>query len=291
MIGRWLNRILIANIVVQSGIIATGAIVRVSGSGLGCPSWPQCTQGSYIPTVHQEESWHKWVEYGNRTLTGVLLVVAIAVASGVWLHTRNRTNRLFALAPLILTLGQAILGGITVLTGLNPVTVASHFILSTIIVWLSVHLWWRVRGNVTTSSNSYNVLSARLLLSSAAVVVVLGVLTTGSGPHSGDSDAEARFPFDPSLLARIHALSVGLLLFALWRCWRAVKNLEVSHRKYFVVVSIVAAQAIVGNIQYLTGLPATLVAVHVTLAASFWATTNVLYAALMCPENAQAAHQ
>ncbi|MEY4322845.1 MAG: hypothetical protein RL410_626 [Actinomycetota bacterium] len=291
MIGRWLNRILIANIVVQSGIIATGAVVRVSGSGLGCPSWPQCTQGSYIPTVHQEESWHKWVEYGNRTLTGVLLVVAIAVASGVWLHTRNRTNRLFALAPLILTLGQAILGGITVLTGLNPVTVASHFILSTIIVWLSVHLWWRVRGNTVTTKIARNVVNARFLLASAAVVVVLGVLTTGSGPHSGDSDAEARFPFDPSLLARIHALSVGLLLYALWRCWKSVKNLEVSRNKYLVVVAIVAAQAVVGNVQYLIGLPAALVAVHVTLAASFWATTNVFYAELMRPEGAQSPNQ
>jgi cytochrome c oxidase assembly protein subunit 15 len=277
MIGRWLNRILILNIIVQSAIIATGAIVRVSGSGLGCPSWPQCTQGSYIPTVHQEESWHKWVEYGNRTLTGILMIVAVAVASGVWLHTRNRTNRLMSLAPLGLTFGQAILGGITVLTGLNPYTVASHFLLSTIIVVLSVRLWWRVKGHEVLVDSSRILATARQLLASASVVIFLGVVTTGSGPHSGDAKAEARFSFDPSLVAKVHSLAVLVLIFSLFQIWKLSKTQPHLVPSLRVVSGLVTTQALVGIGQFALGLPALLVAIHVALAASFWASVNVLY--------------
>ena len=164
MTKAWLQRLLIINIFVQSGIIVTGAIVRVSGSGLGCPTWPQCVQGSYTPTVHPAESWHTWVEYSNRLLTGVLMVVAISVLFGVWMHTKDRASRRLATAPLALTFGQAILGGITVITGLNPYTVSAHFLLSTFIVHLSVRLWWRVRtANQTLRLSS----PARRLLASA----------------------------------------------------------------------------------------------------------------------------
>lgn len=278
---RWLNRLLIANIVVQSGIIATGAVVRVSNSGLGCPSWPQCTQGSYIPTVHQAESWHKWIEYGNRTLTGVLMIVAISVLVGVLTVTSDRKSRLLAATPLALTFGQAILGGITVITGLNPYTVASHFLLSASIVVLSVRLWWRLRGNTSRTSHMPATKYARGLLASGGLVVLLGVITTGSGPHSGDAKAEARFPLDPAIAARIHSLAVALLIATLWLTFQYIRSQHGDVRFVAVAAVLIGLQAIVGITQYLTGLPAALVGVHVALAATLWAFINIAAVTLM----------
>jgi cytochrome c oxidase assembly protein subunit 15 len=279
----WLNRILMANVIVQSGIIATGAVVRVSNSGLGCPSWPQCTQGSYTPTVHQAESWHKWIEYGNRTLTGVLLIVAVSVLVGVFTVTTDRKSRLLAVTPLVLTFGQAILGGITVITGLNPYTVASHFLLSASIVILSVRLWWRMRGNIVINPDARSLSRARILLVTSSVVVFLGVVTTGSGPHSGDAKAEARFPLDPAFAARIHAVSVTILLASAWMAYQYLRSNNRNAKALIGAVIIIAAQATVGLIQYTTGLPATLVGIHVALAATFWAAINITVVQMMYP--------
>ncbi|MEY4323331.1 MAG: hypothetical protein RL410_1112 [Actinomycetota bacterium] len=279
----WLNRILMANVIVQSGIIATGAVVRVSNSGLGCPSWPQCTQGSYTPTVHQAESWHKWIEYGNRTLTGVLLIVAVSVLVGVFTVTTDHKSRFLAVTPLVLTFGQAILGGITVITGLNPYTVASHFLLSASIVILSVRLWWRMRGNIVINPDARSLSRARILLVTSSVVVFLGVVTTGSGPHSGDAKAEARFPLDPAFAARIHAVSVTILLASVWMAYQYLRSNNRNAKALIGAVIIIAAQATVGLIQYTTGLPATLVGIHVALAATFWAAINITVVQMMYP--------
>ena len=132
---RWLTGIFLANLVAQTAIILTGGLVRVTGSGLGCPTWPQCTEGSLVPTATQTEAWHKYVEFGNRTLTGVLGLLAIAAIVGaiVWRRrsgVRRRPILWLSVIPLAGTVAQAVLGGITVLTGLNPVTVALHFLLS-----------------------------------------------------------------------------------------------------------------------------------------------------------------
>ena len=136
---RWLTGIFLANLVAQTAIILTGGLVRVTGSGLGCPTWPQCTEGSLVPTATQTEAWHKYVEFGNRTLTGVLGLLAIAAIVGaiVWRRrsgVRRRPILWLSVIPLAGTVAQAVLGGITVLTGLNPVTVALHFLLSAAIV-------------------------------------------------------------------------------------------------------------------------------------------------------------
>jgi len=134
------RRISLANLIAQSGIIVTGAIVRLTGSGLGCPTWPDCTPGSLIPVAGQVEGFHKYIEFGNRTLT--FLVLAISIALFVFsLINEKRNIILWSFLPLIGTLLQAVLGGITVLTGLNPLTVMAHFLLSIILVGISVKIY------------------------------------------------------------------------------------------------------------------------------------------------------
>lgn len=282
----WVRRIYIANLVTQSGIILTGAIVRITGSGLGCPTWPECTEGSLIPTATQMESWHKYVEFGNRLLTFVLAAAAIA-AIGAALVDRRRRRRsglparpvLTALAviPLLGTIVQAVLGGITVLTGLHPLTVAAHFLVSIGLVAACVALVVRsgeegdrpVRWLVPVpiAYLTWALVAATLL------VVVLGVVTTGSGPHSGDADVQARFGFDLRTVAWLHAdsvllflgLTIGLLVAA--RVCHAPAALT---RRTLVLLAIALTQGIVGYTQYFTGLPELLVAIHVLGAIGVW---------------------
>jgi heme a synthase len=134
------RRISLANLIAQSGIIVTGAIVRLTGSGLGCPTWPDCAPGSLIPVAGQVEGFHKYIEFGNRTLT--FLVLAISIALFVFsLLNEKRNIIVWSFLPLIGTLLQAVLGGITVLTGLHPATVMSHFLLSIVLVGISVKIY------------------------------------------------------------------------------------------------------------------------------------------------------
>ena len=137
-------RLFYANLVSQSGIILTGAIVRLTGSGLGCPTWPQCAPGSFTPTASQAEGFHKWIEFGNRLLTFVLAAIAIAVVIyGIRKFRQHRMLLTLSIVPLAGTLLQAGLGGITVLTALNPYTVMAHFLISIILVALAIALIWK----------------------------------------------------------------------------------------------------------------------------------------------------
>ena len=283
---RWVRGIYIANLVAQSGIILTGAIVRITGSGLGCPTWPECVDGSYVPTNRQAESWHKYVEFGNRLLTFVLAAAAIAaiVAALIDRH-RRRTSGLerrttltvLACVPLAGTVVQAVLGGITVLTGLNPATVAAHFLVSMALVAVCVLLVVRSGEDgdtpvVRTVHSAVRLLTWGLV-AATAVVVFLGVITTGSGPHSGDADVEARFFFDPRTVAWLHAdsvflflgLTVGLLVAA--SVSRAPSALI---RRTWLVLGIALVQGVIGYTQYFTGLPELLVTIHVLGAIAVW---------------------
>jgi len=283
---RWVRGIYIANLVAQSGIILTGAIVRITGSGLGCPTWPECVDGSYVPTNRQAESWHKYVEFGNRLLTFLLAAAAIAaiVAALVDRH-RRRTSGLerrttltvLACVPLAGTVVQAVLGGLTVLTGLNPATVAAHFLVSMALVAVCVLLVVRSGENgdtpVVRTVHSAVQLLTWGLVAATAVVVFLGVITTGSGPHSGDADVEARFFFDPRTVAWLHAdsvflflgLTVGLLVAA--SVSRAPSALI---RRTWLVLGIALVQGVIGYTQYFTGLPELLVTTHVLGAIAVW---------------------
>lgn len=272
---RWFMRLLLLNIFVQSAIIVTGAIVRVTASGLGCPTWPECVEGSITPTDTQVETWHKYVEFGNRTLTGVLAIVAVATAVAVWKKSQERQTRFLGFAALAGTFGQAILGGITVLTGLNPYTVAAHFLLSIVIVLLCFKLWWRFRWGQPTADAS-TLWFSRLVLGACAAVVTLGTLVTGSGPHSGDTETLHRMPFDPRTIAWLHADAVWLfmgLIIATFALIRFEKLSPQTLGPLKVLTSAVLAQAVLGYIQHFTGVPAALVALHVLGSVLVWVST------------------
>jgi cytochrome c oxidase assembly protein subunit 15 len=280
------RRIYIANLVAQMAIIVTGAVVRLTGSGLGCPTWPECVEGSYVPTSRQEESWHKYVEFGNRLLTFALVILAVAAIVAALADRRARVRAggsarwsLVALAciPIVGTLAQAVLGGITVLTGLHPTTVAAHFLLSMAIVAGCVTL---VVRSADPGDEPVTLLVRReirwltwLLVAVVSIVVVLGVLTTGSGPHSGDAEAEHRFSFDPRTLAWLHADAVLFflgLLVALLLALRLTDAPDRVRRSSWILLAVALAQGAVGYLQYFTGLPIVLVGMHVFGAVCLW---------------------
>ena len=282
----WVRRIYVANLVAQMAIIVTGAAVRLTGSGLGCPTWPECVEGSYIPTSRQEESWHKYVEFGNRLLTFVLVLLAIAAIFAALVDMRrrlksggNRRLPLLGLAsiPIIGTVAQAVLGGITVLTGLHPTTVAAHFLVSMAIVAGCVELVVRSGDGgdhpVTLLVRREIRLLTWLLVVVVAVVVVLGVITTGSGPHSGDADAEHRFSFDPRTIAWLHADSVLFflgLLVALLLAFHLTDVPQRVRRAGWILLVVALMQGAIGYLQYFTGLPILLVGMHVLGATCLW---------------------
>lgn len=284
--SRPVRAIYVANLVGQSAIVLTGAVVRLTGSGLGCPTWPQCTEGSYVPTTRQEQGWHKYIEFGNRTLTFVLVVLAVAAIAGALLDARRRRRAglaprraLLALAfvPFLATFAQAVLGGITVLTGLNPASVSAHFLVSMAIIAGTVALVVRAgdpgdRPIVALVPRGVRGL-AWALVAVSAIVVVLGVLVTGSGPHSGDAKAENRYPFDPRTVSWLHAdvvllflgLLIGLLVVLI-----VVAGPARAQRRTWLLLAIALAQGAIGYLQYFTGLPEALVMIHVLGAVLTW---------------------
>ena len=283
---RWIRVIFIANLVAQAGIIVTGAVVRLTGSGLGCPTWPQCVEGSYTPTVRQEEGIHKVIEFGNRLLTFVVVLIAIAVLVAVIANAvarkragvpQRRAIIILAIIPFIGTAAQAVLGGITVLTGLNPLIVSAHFLVSMGLVTAAVALVAR-SGDPGDQPIVY--LAPRpvrfltwLLVGVAAVVVVLGVVVTGSGPHSGDAETESRFSFDPQSVAVLHThfvfLFIGLLI-GLIVTLMLFKSTGSMRKRTVALIALTLAQGPIGYVQYFTGLPSALVAVHVLGAVLTW---------------------
>lgn len=277
---RGVRGIFIANLVAQMAIVVTGAVVRLTGSGLGCPTWPECVEGSYVPTSRQEEEWHKYVEFGNRLLTFVLVVLAVAAIVAAildWRRNRRRSVLVLAFIPLIGTVIQAVLGGVTVLTGLHPATVAAHFLVSMAIIVGCVALVAR-SGDPGDHPVVLEVQRAVrgltwLLVVVAGAVVVLGVIVTGSGPHSGDAEAENRFSFDPRTVAWLHAdvvlLFLGLLV-GLLVALHVTGATPLARRRAWLLLWVSLAQGAVGYLQYFTGLPVVLVTVHVLGAVVVW---------------------
>ncbi len=272
------RRISLANLISQSGIIVTGAIVRLTGSGLGCPTWPDCAPGSLIPVAGQVEGFHKYIEFGNRTLT--FLVLAISIALFVFsLLNEKRNIIVWSFLPLIGTLLQAVLGGITVLTGLHPSTVMAHFLLSIILVGISVKIY-DYFNNQRTSKVLPKIVDnyVKVVTLVGLAVIVLGTITTGSGPHSGDEIA-ARFDFDIRIIAWLHAdsvlLFVGLIvgLLVISRINKESKQIYKITRTLFILCLV---QGFIGYVQWFNGLPWILVSFHVIGAVITWiAITNL----------------
>lgn len=270
----WTDGVLVANLVVQIGIIVTGGAVRLTGSGLGCSTWPECEPGQFTAAFHPETSYHQYIEFGNRTITGVLGVLAIAIVILVCTdRTRSRNYRLLGLAPLVGVIGQAILGGIVVRLHLNPALVSLHFVISAGLVAVSVLLLHRSREG---DGSPARIVGPRLhalgvwLVVLMVPVVVLGVIVTGAGPHSGDEEIGYRIAVDPVLITRIHAASVWLFMALLAVTVAAAIRTsapKVVVRTLWLVVAITLAQGAIGYVQYFTGLPIVLVGLHMLGAA------------------------
>ncbi|KGM13671.1 COX15/CtaA family protein [Cellulomonas bogoriensis] len=266
---RWARRILWANLVAQIGIVVTGGAVRLTDSGLGCSTWPQCEPGRFTPELHEADSLHGLVEFGNRTLTGVLGILALLTAWVVWRERhRLRSYRLLGLVPLVGVAVQAVVGGLTVLLELHPAWVGAHFLISMVLIAASAALLRRHREGdappVPLVDGSARALT-RGLVAVAVVVIGLGVVVTGAGPHSGDTEIAQRLPLDPVATARVHAAAVWVYLTLL------VALVVVVHRRTtgavprdaaVVLLVVTLAQGAIGYVQFFTGLPEVLVAAH-----------------------------
>ncbi|WP_062518567.1 COX15/CtaA family protein [Demequina gelatinilytica] len=280
LIGRHTRGLTLANIAAQAGIIVTGGAVRLSSSGLGCSTWPQCEPGQFAPSFHEAMTAHRAIEFGNRTLTFVLLVVAVLMAIGVW---RTRPDlKWWGLVPALGVLGQAVVGGITVLVELHPLVVAPHMLLSLGLVWYSVRFALRyrgARGRIGVNLAPERWVSAGLLV----VLLVLGALTTGAGPHSGDAEATERLALDPALIARAHAMTVWAFVALLaWIGWQIRRDRSAGERDearlaYWVLVGVTLGQGLIGYVQYFTGLPALIVGFHLLGAAVLTAAHSAFF--------------
>jgi cytochrome c oxidase assembly protein subunit 15 len=258
-------------LVLQAGLVLTGGAVRLTGSGLGCPTWPECTPGSYTPVPNQAEGQlHAWIEFGNRLLTFALVAVALAVLVHV-LFKKRRDLRLLALGQVLGILGQGLLGGITVLTDLHPLPVAAHLLLSILLIGGAASLYDRRESGVTrikqAEKMTANLSRAHIYLT--FLVIALGTLVTGSGPHAGDEDSR-RFGFDIRTVASIHAEAVIALLGLTLALYVAARTNPLHRRRLIIFTAISLAQGAIGYIQYFTGIPEILVAAHLLGSTLVW---------------------
>lgn len=261
----------------QIAIVVTGGAVRLTGSGLGCPTWPECTPGSYTPVPHQAEGQlHAWIEFGNRLLTFVLLLcalIAVVIAIRVSKNAvmKNRVRFLAALQVLGI-FGQGVLGGITVLTDLNPIPVAGHFLLSMFLISGAISLRYEIVGIIKQKADGIVATLMPVLIWLTLLVLIAGTVVTGSGPHAGDENAK-RFGFDTRVVSWIHAdlvIALIVLTLVLWLITRVSQN-KIIHRYLSIFLSISLSQGLIGYIQYFTGLPELIVAAHLLGATLVWA--------------------
>lgn len=253
-------------LVTQIMIVGTGGAVRLTGSGLGCSEWPNCTPGSFTPVP--EQGIHGIIEFGNRVLGGIVVAVAlIMLVMAISAHAGRTIVTLSALV-LGLSVAQALIGAVVVWMELRPDTVSIHFVLSAILVALATVLVWRVvvgRSGPRTAPGWQSAL-VHIMTFVLAVVIVVGVLTTGSGPHAGDGGA-ARNGLDPAVMQHVHAWP-GYLLLALVLAVivAAAKRGPRRHLRWtLALLGIILVQIVVGIVQSNTGLPILLVGIHMVL--------------------------
>lgn len=279
---RRLRRFALAAIVVNVGIVFTGGLVRVTGSGLGCPQWPTCDGVNVAPVPGGDHAgWQAAIEFGNRLLTFVVLAAVIAV----WLQvrkTRPHPRQVEVLAWLLPAgvVFQALLGGVTVLTGLSPVTVAGHFLASMVLIFAAVVLHERVRANAASIQVGAGMRHAiTALVAVAFLVMVLGTIVTGAGPHGGDV-AAPRLPVNIRLAALAHAdavwLLLGLTIALVVVTWRHPSMPLRTALRWLLAIEIV--QGAIGYAQYALGIPASLVSLHILGAALMWTAASAVWA-------------
>lgn len=287
--SRLVRSLAVATLAANIGIVVTGGAVRLTASGLGCPEWPLCTADSLVTTP--EMGVHGIIEFGNRLLTFVLAAIAFAMVASVW-KSRSARPDLFwlSVAALAGIPAQALIGGVTVWTDLNPWVVGLHFIVSMAIIGVAVALVNRAWLSSDQLGSGHAPLAGATLRPVvwaiavlSAVTVVLGVIVTGSGPHAGDHGA-ARNNLDPDLMTRFHVVPVYLLVFttavALYLVYRRAADPRLK-RALIIFTAVLLAQAVIGYTQHFLHLPIALVALHM-LGASMMtaAAANVVYTGL-----------
>ncbi|WP_239437376.1 COX15/CtaA family protein [Arthrobacter alpinus] len=294
-----IRRLAIGTLIGQGVLIVSGGVVRVTGSGLGCPTWPKCTDESLTNTA--EMGIHGFIEFANRTLTFALAAVALALLVLLWNMRKERKDLFWLAFGLLASIpAQAVIGGITVLSGLNPYVVSLHFLVSAALVVVSMLLVNRVYGR-TGATSPREAPRPRPLIRKLTVVaalasylaVVLGTLVTGSGPHSGDSTSP-RMELDGYLTTRIHVAPVYVLvitaLLLLILLWRNGKGDLLRHAAMLLFATVIF-QGFIGYWQYFTGIPALLVGVHMLGASLTLAVgTNIVDVALNRGKDQPATH-
>jgi heme a synthase len=262
----------VAVLATQALIAMTGAVVRVTGSGLGCPTWPQCFPGSMVPVEHPEyDTLNQWIEYGNRLFTGVVGLIAIACFALAYLH-RPRTDRRYLRLALAMPVGvaiQAVIGGLTVRLDLVWWSVAIHLLASTVMVWLATLLVHAVPRDDAPAAPAQvpSTLTTWLYVQTAllAGLLVTGTMVTGAGPHGGDPETP-RLDIPVETMAHVHAAFLytflgSLVLLGFWL--HAQNGFPPPWRRFRVLVAVVLAQGAIGIVQFLTGVPELLVCLHV----------------------------
>lgn len=276
------GRIFTFLLILQAALVVTGGAVRLTGSGLGCPTWPECTPGSYTPVPKQAEGQlHAWIEFGNRLLTFLLLLVALialVIAVRVSKGLRNKSSiRSLALGQVLGIFGQGILGGITVLTDLNPIPVAAHLLLSMILISGAASLRFIIVGLETQQTDNTHLTLIRSQVFITAAVLILGTIVTGSGPHAGDEKTK-RFSFDPRSVSILHADFVIILSVVTVILWFLTKSLKgVIYRRNNILLLVIFMQGVIGYVQYFTGLPELLVGFHLLGSTLTWIAVWTLF--------------
>jgi cytochrome c oxidase assembly protein subunit 15 len=265
----------LSTVIVNTLIVVTGGAVRLTNSGLGCPTWPECTAGSLVPVPSL--GYHGVIEFSNRLITYlVTAVVALAIIAAMRQRPRRPALVKYSWALFFGVVAQAIIGGISVRTQLAPGWVAFHFCLSMGMIAVSWLLWVSSREGDAPAQPLLRrelIWLARTLVGAAGAVVAVGTLVTGSGPHAGALDAARRLPLKPVEITQAHAdlvfIVVGLTV-ALWFALKASDAPVAVVRATRDLVLVLAAQGALGYTQYFTGLPAWLVLLHMTGACLTW---------------------
>lgn len=272
---RTVRRAVLAALVMAVVIVVTGGAVRLTGSGLGCPTWPKCTDDSLAAT--REMGLHGVIEFGNRLLTYVLCAAvgwAIIAARSEKPYRRGLTR--LGWAQFWIVMGNAILGGIVVLVGLNPYTVAAHFLLSTALIAVAVVMWQRTREGDGEPRPLVGKAVQQLvwcMVAASVLLIAVGTVVTGAGPHAGDSSDVPRMPLDWETVSKLHAVLAWIvvtLTFALWFVLKAVDapgGPLARTRELFVIL---LAQGAIGYVQYFTDLPEVLVGLHMFGSCVMW---------------------
>ncbi|MFI9624109.1 heme A synthase [Streptomyces sp. NPDC052042] len=281
---RVVRRAALSAVVMSVLIVVTGGAVRLTGSGLGCPTWPKCTEDSLTAT--SEMGLHGAIEFGNRLLTYVLCAAvgwAIIAARSAKPWRRSLTR--LGWAQFWVVMGNAVLGGIVVLVGLNPYTVAAHFLLTTTLITVAVVMWQRIgEGDEAPRPLVGKAVSQLtwLLAVAAGLLIAVGTVVTGAGRHAGDSSDVPRIPIDWTMVSQLHAdlaWVVVALTVALWFALKAVNAPAGPRRRTRDLFLVLLGQGVIGYVQYFTDTPELLVGLHMFGSCLVWiAVVRVLLA-------------